>query len=276
MTHVYLNDGNPLPADSKYAGQIGIQMTFDDGSSQNVYAADDRSMSEKLLGMYSNTRDRVKELKAQTPAQSTPTAPAAATTPAKLTAEQRLQMAADVNDPARGGAAIAALIKDETGLDLAALRREREEKELHARRKAVIDRFLAENPDFHPTPRNGQLLRDRVVAKHGMDDATAQNYADEFVALRDLGALESAPDEGNNTPQTPVTPQPVEPSAPAPARPTGTGQPSYRMGSGGRPATNTGFTREDVLTMDPSEFQRRFAEESGFVDKVNALFPNGI
>ena len=273
MESQYLNDGNPLPADHKHAGQIGVLLTFEDGQTQNVYAPNDRAMSEKVLSMYGNTRARIAELKAEKPA-GTPAATStpAAATPAKLTPEQRMAAVADIGDPAKAGKALVALVKDETGRDLEAEKAADDARRAAAanveRLRSITAEFMANNPDYVGTPRNAQLLRDRVIAVFGLNQATATNWAEAYHQLRDMGVLESATVGTETTPAA----RTVEPSAPAPSRPSGTGTPASRMGGGSRPATGQRETYEDFTNLDPSEYERRLRNEPGFLDKVNQAF----
>ena len=268
MEHTYLNDGNPLPANHKHAGQIGILLTFEDGTTQNVYAPSEREMSVKLLGMYGNTRARVAELKTEKVTPATPPAP-----PVKLTVEQRMATVADLADPAKAGQALIQLVKDETGRDLQAEKAaddaKRAEEARVERLRAITQEFISNNPDFVPSKRNAQLLRDRVASVYGIDHATATNWAEAFAQLRELGVLESAP----ATQETPSATRTAEPSAPAPARPSGTGTPPSRLNGGGsRPATGQRETYEDFASLDPSDYERRLRNEPGFADRVQRAF----
>lgn len=282
MTHEYLNDGEPLPADhKKYPNQLAVKLMFPDGTTQMVYASDERAMTQKVLSMYANTRARNAELKDQLekPSGTPPPVPVRAATTPKLTPDQKVALAADLNDPGKAAGAIVSLVKDATGLDLEAEAAKRRQDATVAHRRAVVEEFMAATPDFYPSPRNGRLLRDRVIAQYGVDHATASNYAESYTELLAEGLLESAPVETQETPESlsETAPErlPAEPSAPVPARPKGTGTPPSRLGAGSRPAPASRLTREAVFALSPSEYAAKLRDPR-FMEDVNRLFPNGL
>ena len=268
MTHEYMNGGQPLAADHKNAGQICVTLTFDDGATQNIYAADKDEMLDKVIKSYGSTRERNRELQEKkTPA--TPAVPVV-TAPAKLSPEERLQCIADLSDPEKAGAAIARLTVDATGFDLAAHQRQtdaaRRLEELKAYRSEQVRVFLEGNPEYVATTRNGNLLRDRAARLAGNEEPTATNYADAYRELADENLFEAAKVTPVPTPPATSTP---EPSAPPASRPAGTGVPPSRLGQGSRPAMQQRETYEDYTALSPSEFERRLRDEPGFAEKVD-------
>lgn len=269
MDYEFLNGGSPLPANHKKAGQIGIKLTFPNGDpEQYVYGDDKDALLGKVLKMYGNTRSRVAELRTQTqqPQQQRqePSAPAAAQ---PLSVEQRIQATNDLADPGKAGKSIVQLLKEETGFDAGAEAAKRAQEERVAARRATVQRFIDSHPDYHASPRNGRLLRDRVLAQYGTD-ANDQQWATAYQELQEMGVLESAPAADNSGAR-----QPAEPSAPPQVRPSGTGSPRSTSGVP-RPAGRSQLTAAEIHELafsNPDEYARRLNEEPGFAAHVNKV-----
>lgn len=276
MKTEYLNGGNPLPTGHRKAGQIGVMLDFEDGrpEPQYVYAESKEALADKLLTMYGSASLRVQELKKAdrtpssapgAPAATAPTAPAA---PARMTADERMQAAADITDPAKAPSAIRSLIKDEFGVDLQQQAEQRRQTEEHDRRVQATADFLRDHPDYVPTQRNAVLLRDRTFARVGAN-FTEADLAESFQALQDLGVLESAP----STQHQPAT-NTGEPTAPPPQRPRGsTGIPPTQLRGGRGPAPGgPSLTRAAIIAMsETEEYEERLRTEPGFQAKVDAV-----
>ena len=280
MRHVWMHEGQPMPSGTK-AGQFGITIFYDDGrpnNEQNVYADSHQAMADKLITMYANTNARLQEVKRN--ADIVPRRQSSVAAPKTLTADESLQLTADLDDPARAPHAIVKAIESVTGVNLtedAILRRLREESEA----------FVEENPDYHATPRNSMLLRDRTIARDG--DITKEGLKKSFIELTEIGALESAPsgpgaeqlvddpDEEMNTPGA-TPPMNAEPSAPPPhrtaPRPSTGARPSQFSRSTTAPPAAPAMTYQQVLNLaasNPDEYARRLREEPGFAATVNKV-----
>jgi hypothetical protein len=144
MKWEYLNNGEAFPPGHRKEGQLGVTIDFEDGrpETQNVYAATQAELLDKVVRMYGNTQVRYAEVKrAQA---SSPNPPAA---PTRLTAEQTIQNVADLDDPAKAGAAAVALIQEETGVDLRAVAAAEKAKQEATRMQGEVDSFMAANPE---------------------------------------------------------------------------------------------------------------------------------
>jgi hypothetical protein len=275
VTVEVLNNGEPF-TEGRYAGQIGRRLKFQNGDpSQNVYAPSEGDLLTKIAMMYGNTRTRLQEVKRESGPK--PAAPALAPVVSiRMTPEERLQAAADLQDPARMGQTIVRILKDETGFDPQQQRQQDAEKEAAERRRAVVEEFIAETPDFYRSKKNGTLLRNHVAANFGTDPTVA-DWVAAFTELDEMGVLESAPEATETTPaasgENPENP-PSEPSAPAPVRSPGTGLPPSSRASVPRQASGQRMTREEVLKLaheNPSEYGRRLSNDPAFAEMVNKV-----
>ena len=283
MATTYMNDGNPLPPGHPHAGKVGIIIDPEDGMPpQRVYADNKEEMLLKVGKMYSSTKTRLTEVKAEAerlrkpPTSATP--PAAPAKDPQAAAEKRLQLTSEISDPARSGKAIIELIKDE-GIDLEEDKRQKEQEDLSARELERLQRctteFARNNPDYNPGPW-GRLISDRAFSKYG--EITTETLQRSFEDLCDGGMLPSAALEQEQTPGNEDDLSDHRPSAeptPPPRSQSGTGMRPSQFGNGQRRAepAKPRLSYEQVLELAATEdYERRLREEPGFAEQVNEAF----
>lgn len=273
MKHEYLNGGEPLPAGHPHAGEIGIVLDFEDGRPhpQKIYAADNQAMTAKLVGMYGNTQARLTEEKMKTRAlprpEGTPQTPTAPVADQPLTVDQRMQLTAELGDPARAGKALLTLVKAETGVDLSKLGEKEASQEEVGRLRIASETFVRNNPDFVPNKVNANLLRDRAFARSGQ--ITLESLQSAFEELKEDGVLQSGSQEQTPTART------DEPSAQHQERPGGNATSVRPSSLGGqrRSGAEPKLTYDDYLKMaETPEYEDRLRNEPGFSQKVNEAF----
>lgn len=278
----WLNDGEPFPAGHRRAGQLGIVIDFEDGrpEPQNVYAVSKDELLDKVAKMYGNTQVRYAQIRKDAAATPTTTHPALATASAQLTAEQTLQTVADLDDPAKAGRAAVDLIRNETGIDLREEAQRRKAEAETNRMAGEVSTFMEANPDYHPSPRNAKLLRDRAFALAGGQPITAATFQQSYDELTEDGVLEAAIVTPPTQPATPTATNPEEHLAPPPVRP--------RVSTGARPSqfqtTRPGavpvgglrFTADEVMEMaGTDEYSERYRREPGFAAACEAALARG-
>jgi hypothetical protein len=287
LRYEWLNNGEPLPATHRKAGQVGLLIDFEDGrpDPQYVYAPDKDAMLGKLATMYSNAQVRIAEVKgkgASSPAQPTP-APASSTqaaTPAGMTPEERIQTVADLSDPAKAPDAVNRLVAEATGRDLKAEKvaedaAKAKEAEI-ARLQGETQTFLAEHPDYYGSKRNAMLLRDRSLSIAQRNLVDASHFAQAYEELQEMGVLETAPAQQSEQEDQAATtpPEPTNPPAARPRASTGM-RPSAFRGAGRLP-TGPQLTRAEVEAMaGTDEYAYRLKHEAGFAAKVEAALAHG-
>jgi hypothetical protein len=196
-----------------------------------------------------------------------------------LTPEQTIQTVADLDDPARAGRATVELIRQETGIDLREEAKRRAAEAETARMQGEVAAFMQANPDYHASPRNAKLLRDRAYAIAGGQPITAAHFQQSFDELTEDGVMETAPATPPTNPATPPTATtPEEPLAPPPARP--------RVSTGARPSqfparppVSVGglkFTAAEVEAMaGTDDYAYRYRHEPGFAAACEAALARG-
>jgi hypothetical protein len=236
-------------------------------------------MFEKVMGMYGNTQIRIAEMKTQNKAGAPK--PATPAPIARLTPEETIQTVADLDDPAKAGDAMVRLVADVTGIDLKAEAEAKRKKDAAdtetARMQGVVAAFLAANPDYYGTKRNGVLLRDRALAIALPGLVEEQHFTQAYEELEEMGVFEAPPPPQQQTQGEAATPT-GEPSAqPAVTPRAGTGLPpsSYRganRASAGRPKMTIA---EIEAIAGTEEYAARLRDEPGFSDMVNRVLDQG-
>lgn len=284
MKYEWLNNGEPFPAGHRKAGQLGIALDFEDGrpEPQNVYAADKDAMLGKITTMYGNTQvlnaRLYGELKEKKPAAGgagpTPAHPAADAPAARMTPGETIQAVADLDDPAKAGEAIVALVREASGIDLTEQKRKEIEEAETERLRGVVRAFMDANQDYYPSPRNARLLRNSTYALADGAPVTLGHFQQSFDELLAMDALESKPTEelpGATTIEEPTAPHQSRP------RPT-TGIRPSALSAGARPGTSgTSLTYKAVMDMaGTDEYEHRLKYEPGFRQQVEKVLEGRV
>lgn len=191
--------------------------------------------------------------------------PAVPPTPARpaVTAEQRMQATADLQNPAKSSEAIKTLLRAE-GLDLDKNRLQEEAR----RAGAVAQEWERSHPDFPSDERNQRLLMNTAVKNvgglAGITTAALDTAYEELLRYNML--FEVAPVE-EGTPPAP----PNENSASVTRRQAT----SYRAATLRAPVTpvvdkKPKYTRAEIDDMNSKVYQDKFEHEPGFKELVNS------
>lgn len=175
----------------------------------------------------------------------------------KMTPEEIMVATADLQIPAKSGAAAARLIQDATGIDL---------------QKMAIDNYAKiamewqnENPDFYSHPGNKRLLTDQAKLMAGGDltQVSKDTLTRAFQFLRQRGELYDAPPVAPSDPNNPTPPTSFPGESPVQRtteRPRGTFSTGARSTSFRAPQTiapkTLKYTAEDIRTMPESKSRR--------------------
>lgn len=192
--------------------------------------------------------------------------------PEPLTAEERIQLAQDIQDPEKFDSASQRLVRATIGdpdalrTRLARIEQQIDRTNVHEEAKA----FLRERPDYFPTNDNLQTLA-AWIEKNSLDPI-CENFVLAYDTLKDY--LEQRP-----APKPAV--QPVAPVAevqPTPVRPVSSGL-TRSVASDSGPVKNIGDEivwnnfkgYEAIERMPGDEYKKRLLREPGFKEKVAAL-----
>jgi hypothetical protein len=189
--------------------------------------------------------------------------------PKPLSADERMRLSVELQDPAKADAAVKRLIESAVGpLDEIARREnariEQEQAELAT---AETLKFVAANPDWYPTAKNKTEVFNYIEG--GKLAITANNMSIAWDLLKSSGNADLKPAE-----------EPAEELEPAVAA-TRPRLAAYSTGvregetNGTAPSTarKARYTWADVDRMGSKEYERRLKEEPGFMAAMDALGP---
>jgi hypothetical protein len=188
--------------------------------------------------------------------------------PEPLTAEERIQLASDINDPEKFDAVSQRLVRAQIG-DPNALRARLARVEQRIDRSTVQEEAIAfknANPDYYPHPDNLQTLA-AWIQKNNLDPVK-ENFQFAYDQLKEFMVQKPAPAPVVQKTDEPA-PTPV-PAAHPVARPVSSGL-TRSNGSDSGPAPSIGITRAEIDKMSGDEYKKRLLHEQGFRAKVEAL-----
>jgi hypothetical protein len=191
--------------------------------------------------------------------------------PVPLSADERMRLAIDLQDPAKADGAVKRLIESAVGpLDLITRREnERIEREEEERAIAETHKFVAANPDWYPTAKNKTEVFNYI--ENNKLAITANNMGIAWDLLKSTG----------NADLKPATPA-EEDEEPATPNGNGTRPRIAAFSTGLREGDTTNlpavprkqkYTWADVDKMGAREYERRLKDEPGFMAAMDALGP---
>ena len=185
-------------------GTLCLIYEIDGQNPQAVYGKTAEEINEKLAKTLLTAQTELMRIR-QTPAPGArgPQLVPAPAAPQRLTADQVVRNVADLNDPARAGEAIAALVEDSTGINF--------RKEAENRFVAMVTKWESEHPEFYDHPGNKRLLMSTVLTDNGlqpreMGRVTPEMMTAALVKLQGSGVLFEAPEDAQTPPAPPVPP----------------------------------------------------------------------
>lgn len=191
-------------------------------------------------------------LRKNSPPQNAPPTAVPAQPRPRMTGDQVMQATQDLQNPAKAGSAVAALVEDATGVNLGSI--------VLQNFGAMAMSWQSATPDFYPHPGNKHLLAERAKLHAGGDVSrvTREILTQSFAELQQQGMLFERPaDEGPNAPNN-LTTFPGETPVQRTERPrgelfaTGTRSTNYRAPQTTQPKTLK-YTEEQIRTMPESK-----------------------
>lgn len=187
-----------------------------------------------------------------------------------MTADERMQATADLENPARSGEAISRLMEDATGFNF------REEAQKRAVREFanLCQSWEQQRPEFPTHPINRELVANKAVILAGgkITSVTAQHLDSAFQSLQASGMLVSAEEEfpGDEIPLPTPTVRPDETPAPRTVRPRGATSYSRTSLRAAQPVASPRqkYTRAQIDEMSSAEVRRKMVSEPGFAELV--------
>jgi hypothetical protein len=264
MARTWLNDGKPLED-----GRLCLLIDPEDGTQAiRVWGRSREEILEKAAKTVEHGARTISQLRSQlnhktTTAPTTPTMTAATRPPTTLSAAERMQATADLDDPAKAPAAVTRLIQHQTGVDFDSIR----QKETIERISTIQANWSYSHPDFPKHPINYKLLNDAAALRVGYENITAAVMDQVYTELSSQGLLVEAEEEE----LSPTVP-PEETPDTRTVRPRGAA--SYRRTtlSAPAPASQTPkYTRAQIDAMTSAEYRRKLETDPDFVASIAAL-----
>lgn len=233
----------------------------------SVYRGTKNEIAEMLADSQSNANRRISELRTATKRTN-----GHAAGPTPLTAEQRLQTVAELNNPATVDKAITRIIESEMG-ETMEQRRAREQRENAEQEESKATetamRFAADTPEWVQTPHNAETMVN-YMRSQGMDLTNKSHYIMAFERLSAAKLLQTKAleveteteleDEDERQRNAPV-PVPV-PRAPTRLS-TGVTQRDI-SGLPPRPTTRLKYTREQIAELSAYDYKRLMLDDPQF------------
>jgi hypothetical protein len=235
-----------------------LTVTSVEGIQPQVYRGTKDQITDMLADSNANATKRINELKQSSNGNGQPQ-----TRP--MTAAERMQVVADIGDPATVDKAITRVIESTLG-PVESLRQSAEnapaEREERHTRLAVetAESFTEETPDWYPSEFNKNALVN-FMRTQGMSPINRDHYTQAFEELRAAGLLQRKPEEDDENPESEESQQP-ERTAPtqtaSPKTPTriSTGiRSSDVSGERPRPTTRLKYSREQLANMGKAQYK---------------------
>lgn len=249
-------------------GTVCLVSDLEDGTHpQYTYGKDQQEVLDKIALNNMHAQAALQRRTAVAPAVVQPAA-------TRMTADERAQAMVERDNPATAGAAMARLIKDDTGVDL--------EQQAMTNWKNLAENWVAKTPTFYNHPGNRTLLARaaglRVGGRVGL--ITEQMLNECFAELQGAGELFEAPEQ----PATPTNLEtfPGESPVRRVERQRGarfaTGMPGTRFNAPQTTQPKTlRYTKEDIERMPIAQSRRLIqAEDKDYAAACDFYFPQTV
>lgn len=200
-----------------------------------------------------------------------------------LSAGQRMQVVADLQNPAKVDAAITTVVEAVTG-PLSELRHDREEEKqdrINRQAMSAANTFSTTTPDFYPSEHNKNTLVN-YMKRMGLDPTKVENYRNAFQELWTAKLLQAKPAEGEEAEEgegeTTTESQGTRTERTAPAQ-TAPPRTPTRFSTGVRrtdvsgtqpkPTNRLKYTREQIERMSTQTYREKMSDPE-FVKAVDA------
>jgi len=269
MARTWLNDGKP-----DTSGRLCLEIDPEDGTQPlRIWGRSKEEILDKASRTVEHGQREITRLRSTPPAPSgkpnghgTPQTPPPEQKP-QLTPDERMQLTADLNNPAKAANAITRLVEDETGIDFTGIKNQETVKRVAAIQAA----WSLNRPDFPNNPINYKLLNDTAALRVGYENITAAVMDQVFQELSSAGMLLPAIDDDAPIAQSV---QPAETPATRTVRPRGAASYSRARLASPAPAAASPtpkYTREQIEGMSSAEYRRKLETDPEFLIAVNAL-----
>lgn len=237
-------------------------ITPEKGGSPSIYYGSKDDILEKLGDSVGNASARISELRGSANGNGKAPPPIE---PKPLTANDRMQVVADLNNPATVDKAVGRVMESVIGpLDQFQQDRDAERAERALRAQVAAAELFAETtPEWYQSDHNCETLANFIVSRGG-DLGNVEHYRQAFVTLSKAQLLQPKPSDAQPPAEPPTEPQ--ERNAPtlgAPRATTGysTGiRSSDISGSPPVPVKRLKFSREQIEHMSAETYKRNMSD----------------
>jgi hypothetical protein len=245
-------------------GRMKLTLSPEGGGPASVYYGKDKDeILDKLADSQVNANVRIAQLR-PAPNGSAAAAPPP-TEPKPLTANERMQAVADLNNPATVDKAVGRVMESVIGpIEDFQRDREAQKAERIARMQvAAAELFADSTPEWHQSEHNCEMVANYIVA-HGGDLTNVEHYQQAFARLSAAKLLETKPAK-TEPPDVPPTElhERNAPNLSAPRAQAGysTGVRSSDIsGTAPNPVKRLKYSREQIDNMSPAEYKRNMSD----------------
>ena len=260
-------------------GNYHVEVQNDQGGRVSTFKGPDlQTITSQALTASAKASDELHQIKRNRQPDQAPGIVSIAQ-PRELSADERFQLAADLQDPAKAQEAMDRLIEARTGAKPAAIGQTLatlQERENVQRMKAEAYTFVANNPDYYPSDENKAKMIQALQLKRL--DMTSNNLQIVYDELQSQGLLIERPGDDEQQEQ-PGTRQAAEPASesnlPRQTRPR---QVSTSSGMRASQTSATPPPREPVTRITRAQLEQMSSEEYAekmrdpkFVQMVNQM-----
>jgi hypothetical protein len=243
--------------------QWKLTITPEQGGAASIYYGSKDAILDKLADSQANANRRISELRGSANGNGHGAAPPVE--PKPLTANDRMQVVADLSNPATVDKAVGRVMESVIGpLDQFQQDRDAERAERVLRAQVEAAQLFAETtPEWYQSDHNCETLANFIVSRGG-DLANVDHYRQGFATLSKAQLLQPKPDESQSSTEPPTEPQ--ERNAPtlrAQRATTGysTGVRSSDIsGTPPIPVKRLKFSREQIANMSAETYRRNMSD----------------
>lgn len=242
-------------------GTLKLTVSPDEGGPASVFYGKSREeIYDKVVDSQANANRRIEQLRVSNGKPNGHAAAPPPSDPKPMTANERMQAVADLNNPATVDKAVSRVMESVIG-PIDQFQRDREAERVERLREAAIiaaEEFAGQTPDYFPSDFNNNTLVQYMQRMGYAPDAVA-SYQRAYAELSGAKLLQAKPAQSLNDEEPPTEPQ--ERNAPtlsaprAPARySTGVRQ-SDISGTAPVPVKRLKWSREQIANMSSAEFK---------------------
>lgn len=241
----------------------------------SVFRGTRDEISDKLADSQANANRRIADLRRTTNGNGTPTPPASPSGPRPLSATERLETVADLQNPATVEKAVTRVMESVVG-PVADFQRDREDRNTRTAVQAA-EMFAERTPEWYPSEHNKQTLV-AYMKTQGLNPMDTMQYTQAFEALTAAQLLQERPEADDTNDEPEANEGRNAPNANAkPRTPTRYSTSIRSSDISGRPPVPSGkphlkYTREQLRNLSAEQYKRLLQTDRAELERCEAYY----